>query len=335
MAAEGTNPADEHGASPVAWHAGIRHFAALLGLLIILIFGLSPPTALLMGIACALTRTVDVTGWGKGTSKYLIQACVVVLGISMDLHEVLRAGLTGLGLAAATIALVFAAGHVLSKLYKTDATITTLISSGTAICGGSAIAAISAVVGPTSAQTSVALATVFLLNAVALYVFPPLGHAAGLTPEQFGAWAAIAIHDVSSVVGAASTFDPASLHPATTIKLARALWIAPLTIILAWVWSKKNAGSGGKAPSWAVILPIFIVFFLIASGLGTFVPALAAHADGAKDIAKRGMACALFLIGSGLSASAIAKVGWRPLALGATLWILISAVSLAAVRVLY
>lgn len=320
---------------PTPWHTGWRIYIAILALVAILIFDFLPPTALLLGIALALTRTVDVSFWGKATSKYLIQSCVVILGFSMNLHEVLRAGLTGLGLAAATIALVFFAGHLLSKLFRTDPIITTLISSGTAICGGSAIAAVSSVISPTSAQTSVSLATIFLLNALALYIFPPLGHAVDLTPTQFGAWAAIAIHDVSSVVGAATTFDPASLHPATTIKLARALWIAPLTLILAWVWSRKTAGNDKKPTSWASILPLFILLFLVSSALGTFVPAIAQVAPAAKHLATRGMACALFLIGSGLSASAIAQVGWRPLALGATLWILISAVSLAAVRVLY
>lgn len=318
-----------------AWHSGWRLAIAILGLLAILIFQWMPPIALLLGIVLALTGMVDVGGWGKPTSKYLIQACVVILGVSMDLREVLHAGATGLGLAAATIALVFVAGAMLARVFRTDKTITTLISSGTAICGGSAIAAVSSVIGPTSAQTSVALATVFLLNAVALYVFPPLGHAAGLTAQQFGAWAAIAIHDVSSVVGAASTFDPASLHPATTIKLARALWIAPLTMFLAWIWSRQGQAGAGKKPPLTGILPIFILLFLIASAAGTFIKELNPYTPLAKNVAKSGMSCALFIIGSGLSASAIAKVGWRPLALGATLWILISAVALAAAKMLY
>jgi uncharacterized integral membrane protein (TIGR00698 family) len=322
-------PADE------AWHDGWRIVVALVAMMGVLVFQWAPPTALLLGIVLALAGMVDVSGWGKVASKYLIQACVVILGLSMDLREVLHAGATGLGVAAATIVMVFVAGAMLAKVFQTDKTITTLISSGTAICGGSAIAAVSSVIGPTTAQTSVALATVFLLNAAALYIFPPLGHAAGLTAEQFGAWAAIAIHDVSSVVGAASTFDPASLHPATTIKLARALWIAPLTLILAWTWAKRGQDGTGKKPSIGSILPIFIVLFLVASAAGTFVKEIGAQAGAAKDVAKTGMSCALFIIGGGLSASAIAKVGWRPLALGATLWVLISAVALGAAKVLY
>jgi len=330
----GTPSIDEMKKSP-SWHHDWRVFVAMVCVVAIVVFHWMPPTALLLGIGLALTGMVDVSGWGKVASKYLIQACVVILGLSMDLREVLHAGATGLGLAAATIALVFIAGAMLAKVFKTDKTITTLISSGTAICGGSAIAAVSSVIGPTTAQTSVALATVFLLNAAALYIFPPLGHAAGLTAEQFGAWAAIAIHDVSSVVGAASTFDPASLHPATTIKLARALWIAPLTMILAWTWAKRGENATGKRPSIGSTLPIFIVLFLGASAAGTFVKEIGAQADVAKDVAKTGMSCALFIIGGGLSASAIAKVGWRPLALGATLWVLISAVALGAAKMFY
>lgn len=319
----------------LSWHHGWRVVVAMVAVAAIVIFHWTPPTALLLGIGLALTGLVDVSGWGKVASKYLIQACVVILGLSMDLREVLHAGATGLGLAAATIALVFAAGAMLARVFKTDKTITTLISSGTAICGGSAIAAVSSVISPSTAQTSVALATVFLLNAAALYIFPPLGHAAGLTAEQFGAWAAIAIHDVSSVVGAASTFDPASLHPATTIKLARALWIAPLTMILAWTWARRGEEGKTKKPSMGSILPIFIVLFLGASAAGTFVKELSGYAPLAKDVAKTGMSCALFVIGSGLSAGAIAKVGWRPLALGATLWVLISAVALGAAKMFY
>lgn len=309
---------------------------------------------LALGIILALAGLVRPGSTGKRVSRIVIQVCVVLLGFRMDLREVVHDGGKGLLFAAGTIVTTFALGWAIGeRALRIDGKLTTLVSSGTAICGGSAIAAVSTVIGATSAQISVATATVFILNGIALYLFPPLGHALGLTPQQFGAWAGVAIHDISSVVGAAQSFDSSSapgshsVDTATIVKLSRVLWIVPICIVAAR-WPKlcgagtsprgagvppADSGAAGEQPH-RIKLPIpwFIALFLLAAAVRSLWPEqLSPAAPMIGLLAKSGMALALFLIGAGLSRKALAEVGWRPMALGVSLWLFIASVSLLIV----
>ena len=209
-----------------------------------------------------------------------------------------------------------------------DQKLCTLISSGTAICGGSAIAAVGSTIRASGTHMSVAIGVVFILNAIGLWVFPSLGHALNLSQHQFGVWSAVAIHDVSSVVGAASAYGKEALEVATAVKLSRTLWIVPVAIVAAWFFRKELAGkeSHSRLP-----VPWFILLFVLASVVGTslMAPGLA---HGLSDAARRGMNIALLLVGLGLSRKALASVGVRPLVLAVALWVFISVVALAVVR---
>lgn len=280
----------------------------------------APGIGLLLGVFVALTLgNPDADATGK-RSKQLLQLCVVLLGFGMDLGVVLRAGARGLGLAIVSIAATLALGALLGRALGVPKVTSTLVAAGTAICGGSAIAAVGAAIGAPSADMAVAMGTIFLLNAVALYVYPVVGHLIGLSPDAFGTWAGVGIHDVSSVLGAASAFDPASVAPATAVKLSRALWIVPVTL-----GARRLYGRPGGAP-----VPWFIAGFLAASALRTALPALAPVAPFAVLAAKVGLAAVLTMIGSTLSVSALRAVGWRPLAQGVALWVFISLLALAA-----
>ena len=281
----------------------------------------SPPIALGIGLAFALTvgspfKTSKVT-------KILLQASVVGLGFGMNLQRVISAGRTGILFTLATIAGTLLLGYALGRAMQVSTGTAHLISSGTAICGGSAIAAVGPVIGATDEEMSVSLGTVFILNSIALFVFPAIGAALHLTQNQFGVWSAIAIHDTSSVVGAASAFGKEALQIATTVKLTRALWIVPLTIGTAFAFRRKNA---------KVAWPWFILFFLLASVVRTYVPAPEIAFDTIVRIARIGLTVTLFLIGSQLSRKSLAAVGVRPLILGVALWIVISLAGLWAVR---
>jgi uncharacterized integral membrane protein (TIGR00698 family) len=283
----------------------------------------SPPIALALGLALALTlgspfRTSKAT-------KLLLQMSVVGLGFGMNLGKVVEAGRAGILFTVATIAGTLAVGYALGRAMHISSSTAHLISSGTAICGGSAIAAVGPVIGASDEEMSVSLGTVFILNSIALFVFPLVGAALHLTQAQFGVWAAIAIHDTSSVVGAAAAFGAEALQIATTVKLTRALWIVPLTLGTAFAFRKHAA---------KVTLPWFILFFLLASVARTYVPAPQLAWDVLVRIARIGLTVTLFLIGSSLSRESLKKVGIRPLILGVVLWIAISAVGLWSVRVL-
>ena len=287
------------------------------------------PFSLGLGIVLALAGVIDPGKAGKNVSKKLIQACVVLLGFTMDFKKVLAAGLSGLAFAAGTILVVFTLGYLLSRVLKTNSRITTLVSSGTAICGGSAIAAVSSVIGASSAETSVALATVFILNGIALYLFPFLGHQLHLSDEQFGTWAAISIHDVSSVVGAARTYSEGALETATTVKLSRALWIVPVALTCQSIFSRgKDANQGSPLASF----PWFVLAFIGACFLGSYVDVIHQQIDLLRIVSRTGLCIALFLIGAGLNRAAIVSVGWRALTLGVILWIVISVLALVVVR---
>ena len=295
----------------------------------------SPPIALTLGAVLALTHENPFAHLGKAVSSRLLQVCVVLLGFGMDLPVVLKAGANGAGFAALTIAATLALGWWLGKalgiLPKTSA----LISAGTAICGGSAIAAVGSVIGVAEGEITVAMGTVFILNAVALYLFPVIGHALHLSQVQFGTWAGVAIHDISSVVGAASHYGLSALQTATAVKLSRALWIIPVAFGAAYAFrpSKDSAGEEGASPAEkpSVKVPWFVGFFLLASVLRSYVPGVAAAAPALSHTATVGLTLTLFLIGAGLSARTLRSVGWRPLLQGVVLWIFISVASLGII----
>ena len=296
----------------------------------------SPPVALTLGAALALTHENPFAHLGKKVSATLLQVCVVLLGFGMDLPVVLRAGASGAGFAAVTIAATLGLGwwlgRVLGILPKTSA----LISAGTAICGGSAIAAVGSVIGVAEGEITVAMGTVFILNAVALYLFPLLGHAMHLSQEQFGTWAGVAIHDISSVVGAASHYGLSALQTATAVKLSRALWIIPVAFGAACAFrpgktASVNENSLAPVARPGVKVPWFVGFFLLASVLRSYVPGVAAAAPALSHAATVGLTLTLFLIGAGLSARTLRQVGWRPLLQGVLLWVFISVASLGIV----
>ena len=291
--------------------------------------------ALALGAALALIGDTPFPSLRKRATGTLLKVCIVLLGFGMDLPVVLRAGAEGAGFAAVSIAVTLALGVWLGRWLRIGEKVSTLISVGTAICGGSAIAAVGAVIGVAESEITVALGAVFVLNAVALYVFPLVGWALHLTPSQFGLWSAIAIHDISSVVGASSQFGTEALQVATAVKLSRALWIIPIAAATAWVFRPRIAllDNGGSVPSRAPLpVPWFIGFFLLASGARSFIPVVATAAPALGAVAHAGMTLTLFLIGSGLSAAMLRQVGWRPLAQGLALWVTISIGSLLVIQ---
>lgn len=288
-----------------------------------LVPGVTPAVALFVGIAFALALGPVYPKQAKKASKFLLQASVVGLGFGMDLMRSLQSGRNGMLFTIASVVLVMGVGWAMGRWLKADSKTSYLISAGTAICGGSAIAAVAPVIEADDDQISVSLGTVFVLNALALFLFPPLGHWIGLTETQFGEWAAIAIHDTSSVVGAGATYGQQALQTATLIKCTRALWIIPLALGTSACFRK---GRGGR-----IAVPWFILLFVLAMALNSSLPLPEAWTKGIVWGAKKGLTLTLFLIGSGLSASALRKVGVKPLVQGVVLWFLIAAVSLAAI----
>ena len=279
----------------------------------------SPPIALLFGILF-----VNIFGKVLETDtfvKKLLQYSIVGLGFGINLNTAIEAGSQGFLFTVSTIALVMIFGLFLAKILKIDKTIAQLISAGTAICGGSAIAAVAPILKANSKQTSVALGIVFVLNTVALFIFPEIGHFFNLTQNQFGIWSAIAIHDTSSVVGAASKYGNEALQIATTVKLARALWIIPLAFLIS-IFTKSE----GK-----IKIPYFIGFFILAILAGTYLPFLQNFNSIISEISRDTLKVALFLIGAGLSLQNLKNIGIKPLLLGIILWIFISSISLYAV----
>jgi uncharacterized integral membrane protein (TIGR00698 family) len=296
---------------------------------IILIFAcltpwVSPPIALVLGLIAAFTFGNPFPEQTKRATKILLQTSVVLLGFGMNLTNVVKAGKDGILFTIATIFGTLIIGYLVGRLLKVENKTSTLISTGTAICGGSAIAAVAPAISAESEQISVSLGTVFVLNSVALIIFPFIGHALNLTQNQFGVWSAIAIHDTSSVVGAAQSYGTEALTIATTVKLARALWIAPVALLFSFLYRSKEA---------KIAIPYFIFLFLLATVVRTYMPStfpLSAF-DSIINLAKAGLTVTLFLIGASLSRETLKKVGVKPLVQGVLLWILISLVSLWAV----
>lgn len=295
----------------------------------------SPAIALFMGIALALILGCPYTKVAKKGSKYLLQASVVGLGFGMNAIESLQSGRDGMLITIVSVVGVMLLGVGIGALMHVRKKNAYLIASGTAICGGSAIAAVAPVIDADEDDTSIALACIFMLNALALFIFPPIGHWLGLNHQQFGEWAAIAIHDTSSVVGAGAAYDSlvplaagevSALKVATTIKLTRALWIIPLTIVSMFVFKAK----GRK-----ISIPWFIFLFIGAMLLNTFVfpESFAPVSEWIVKISKIALSLTLFLIGCTLSREAIKSVGVRPLVLGVVLWVIISVGMLAVVMI--
>jgi uncharacterized integral membrane protein (TIGR00698 family) len=286
----------------------------------------TPPIALAVGALLALSTGNPFQKQTNRLCKSLLQSCVVLLGFGMDLPAVLKAGVSGAGMAAGTIAVTFLLGIWIGRKLNIATKTSALICAGTAICGGSAIAAVGSVIGVAEGEITVAMGTVFLLNAVALYVFPPVGHLLHMSQTQFGTWAGIAIHDISSVVGAASRFGLPALQTATAVKLSRALWIIPVSAIAAGVF-RGPAGAQRKP----LQIPWFIGLFLLASVCRSLFAPVAHIAPIFSHLATRGLTFTLFLVGAGLSAATLRAIGIRPLVQGIALWIFVSIASLMVI----
>jgi uncharacterized integral membrane protein (TIGR00698 family) len=287
----------------------------------------SPAIALLVGMAIALTLG---NPYPLTTTRFvtpLLQLSVIGLGAGMNLIEVGRVGMHGFLYTVVGITLTLSTGLVLGWLIRTERDTSLLITVGTAICGGSAIAAVAPAIRAKNHDVSVALATVFFLNAVALVVFPPIGHHLGLGQMQFGVWSALAIHDTSSVVGAAMQYGARALEIATTIKLTRALWIVPVTLAIGMVWNRGATVTSKSKP----MRPWFILGFVAAAALVTWIPALTAPGHIVFLCAQRLLVVTLFLVGSGLSRQALKAVGRRPIIQGFVLWVMMGAGTLGAI----
>jgi uncharacterized integral membrane protein (TIGR00698 family) len=284
---------------------------------------ISPPVALTIGIFFGLIISNPLPLESRKASQWLLQGSVVALGFGMNLHEVLKAGRSGFIYTAIGIAFALSVGLALGRLFQVRGNSSYLITAGTAICGGSAIAAIAPILHADEEEMAVSLGTVFVLNSVALLIFPPLGHLLGLSQTQFGLWAALAIHDTSSVVGAASRFGAQALIIGTTVKLARALWIVPLALATAAIKRSKSK----------ILFPWFILFFCLAAILNTYLPQLASASKFLFQLGRLGLTATLFLIGSGISGPILRRVGWRPLAQGILLWIIVGLTSLYFIHI--
>lgn len=285
---------------------------------------LSPGMALFLGLIVAFTIGNPFIQHNKVFTKILLQASVVGLGFGVHLNEALAAGKDGLIFTIFSIAITMFLGLWIGKLLGISKDTRTLVSGGTAICGGSAIAAIGPVINAKDNDMTIALGTVFTLNALALFIFPPLGDLLKMSDTQFGYWCAIAIHDTSSVVGAAATRSEAALQIATTTKLIRALWIIPLSLIIAIFYNRGNKSEGGKKK---ISIPWFIFLYIIAMIIATYIPQGAPIYAKTVGIAKMGMIYTLFLIGTGMSIKSLKEVGYKPILLGVILWVVISVLS--------
>ncbi len=304
----------------------------LLGLLIAGSGIVSPPVALVGGIAFGFTVDHPLRAESARLSKLLLQASVIALGFGMNIQQVAHAGRSGFAYTAISITTAMVLGLLLGKLLHVGGKASYLITAGTAICGGSAIAALSPITNANEEEISVSMGTVFLLNSVALLLFPPIGHLLHLTQNQFGLWAALAIHDTSSVVGASAAYGPQALSIGTTVKLARALWIVPVSLLTALYMARLSAlRTHTTAHRSKVTFPWFILFFCAAAALATYLPRLHPEFAALNHLGKAGLTATLFLIGTSLSKKTLRQVGARPLVQGIVLWIIVGTASLAAI----
>ena len=283
---------------------------------------ISPPVALLLGLVVANLSGHPFLELNHKATNILLQLSVIGLGFGMNVNSALSAGKEGFIFTVASIFSTLILGFFIGKWLKIEKKTSHLISCGTAICGGSAIAAIAPVIKSDEKQTSVALGVIFILNSIALFLFPAIGHWLDLSQQEFGLWCAIAIHDTSSVVGAANKYGPEALQIATTVKLARALWIIPIALLTSILFKNKSS---------KVKIPYFIGLFILAMLMNTYIPQTALIAPSLVNIAKIGLTLTLFLIGAGLNFKVLKSVGLKPLFQGVLLWIFIGTAALLSI----
>jgi uncharacterized integral membrane protein (TIGR00698 family) len=301
---------------------------------------ISPPVALLSGLIFGFTLAHPYPIESRTLSKFLLQGSVVALGFGMNLHQVLRAGRSGFVYTAIGITITMLLGLFIGRMVSARRKVSFLIAVGTAICGGSAIAAVAPITHATDEEIAVSLGTVFVLNSVALLLFPPIGYALHMSQSQFGLWAALAIHDTSSVVGAAAKYGQEALVTGTTVKLARALWIVPLALATAAIKrNKSKIRDESEVPGETQIrdkskiqIPWFILFFCLAAILSTYVSAVSHFSHSLFTLGRVGLTATLFLIGTGISRATLKEVGWRPLLQGVLLWLAVGITSLYFIR---
>ncbi|MBS1617147.1 MAG: putative sulfate exporter family transporter [Bacteroidetes bacterium] len=310
------------GLYPTFFGLSIRQLIMLLIAILCLTPLVSPPLALLMGIGAAQIPGRSIPHLHK-VSQILLKVSVVGLGFGINIYTALEAGMKGVGYTVLSICATLVLGYLLGRVLHIERRAAWLISVGTAICGGSAIAAVSPVIGADEDETALSLGVIFILNSLALLLFPAIGHYLGMTQEQFGLWAAIAIHDTSSVVGAAAKYGDTALRIATTVKLARALWIIPVAFLSSYLFRRPGA---------KIAVPWFILFFCIAMLLNTFVPVVRIAGPVLTLAARAGLTLTLYLIGCGLPLQVLRGIGVRPLLQGVALWIVISVATLMMVR---
>ncbi len=284
---------------------------------------LTPPIALLLGLAFAQFVGHPFTAINSKATNLFLKCSIVGLGFGLNVSAALEAGRRGFWLTVVFLVTTLIVGLAIGDRLGMSRKTSYLLASGTAICGGSAIAAIASVIDPSEDEISVSLGTIFLLNALALLIFPAIGHYYSLTQQQFGLWAAVAIHDTSSVVGAATVYGDRALETATTLKLARTLWIVPLTVLSAVAFHSKRR---------SVALPWFILWFILAMLANTYVALAHRYGSQIVALAKTGFTITLFLIGAGLSFETMKMVGWRALCLGVLLWLMVSVSSFLLIR---
>lgn len=302
-----------------------REVIFLLAVVLCLSPLISPPIALLMGLIIAQFIGHPYLHLNHKATHILLQVSVVGLGFGMNVTSALKAGKEGILFTIVSIIGTLVIGFFMGKFLKIEKKTSYLISTGTAICGGSAIAAISPVIKAEEKQISVALGTIFILNSAALFLFPFIGHQLNLSQSQFGMWCAIAIHDTSSVVGAASKYGPQALEIGTTVKLARALWIIPVAFLSTFIFKSKDS---------KIKIPYFIGLFVLAMIANTYIPFVQQYNHYLTNIAKAGLTLTLFLIGCGLNRKTISSVGFKPLIQGVILWVIIATAALWAVTTL-
>jgi uncharacterized integral membrane protein (TIGR00698 family) len=283
---------------------------------------ISPPIALLGGLIYGFAFAHPYLAHSRKLSRYLLQASVVGLGFGMNLHQIVHAGKSGVLYTAIGISTALIVGTLLGKALRVGPKVSYLLNVGTAICGGSAIAAVAPITNAGDEDIAVSIGTVFILNSIALFIFPVIGGALRLSQTQFGLWAALAIHDTSSVVGAGAKYGAEALAIATTVKLARALWIAPVSLITAYFVKSKAK----------IQWPWFIVFFCLAAVANTYLPAMSPAYPILSNLGRIGLTVTLFLIGTGLSRKVIKQVGPRPLLQGVVLWTIVAIASLLAIK---
>ncbi len=291
---------------------------------------ISPPVALVGGLVYGMSVEHPFSREAGSLAKLLLQLSVILLGFGMNLTEVLHAGKTGFLYTAISIACAVALGLLFGKLFHVHGKSSLLITMGTAICGGSAIAALAPIIDAREEEISISMGTVFLLNSVALLLFPAVGWSLHLSQNQFGLWAALAIHDTSSVVGASARYGAQALAIGTTVKLARALWIVPISLATAAIIG-RIAQRHGQTHQAKVKIPWFIFLFVLASVLSTYVVRFTPAYATLNHLGRLGLTATLFLIGTGLSRRSLRQVGVRPLLQGVLLWIVVGCGSLAAI----